>query len=1406
MPLKSESGSFTHYGYDEYGRVEKVIANHDVENLDANSPAEALLPAEATITTTEYNHDSQVMETESHYAGGLPNTSVQIRDGFGRVVQALDFETGYYSTTAFNDKAQAFDSKTFSNNHKLLGHTTNTYYPGDGSLKRTTNNITGAFSENEIDEDINRVKTTLGGQEISDPQINISNYTNTGSLTNGSGGGIGFTAESTHFGDTTKVYPEGGQAMALERKVSSSGYTLETTQPELNNSKTIIEPSAAGSPGKVTDGAGKVFENTLNEAGETVTSTDAKGDAVQRSTHSYVNNAERISLLLRNDQLTETRYDLAGRVEEVRYYYGVTPSDLQTWTRAQGNSAGAITTSCTYDSLGRKLEYKYKDGEVHRYIYYPRSESAQKLDRIKEVCRVMPGGALKILKSFDEYDLFGNATNVKEYRNGENNSYSETITSYYGGTNGQESSAETFGFGKLKDSTSCIVSQGVEISSAQTLSMTYDSLGRAKTKTTPSGDSLAYNWDFTFVPKQITLNGSNLVSYDRTSPYKGNVTGKTVLGSVNISKTYNSHSAGLPDTMSINSEVFVDYSHEKRGLKDSIKQWSASASSVTYDGIGRNESFAANGIFAGDNFSHDSFENIFGDQTIDGEVIRFNAGTSQNEIASIVADQNGVRARRGSPVFSTPQKWTVTTYDMKVSSATAYNVTDGHGWVEENTEQPVDLTSIAVEEIGPVPPAGSPEEDFLKRSYIPMAWSDGATIEDYYWRLDLPNGFYVLELAVGGLDDPEARDYQVDVNDLVVIDGENDPENERHILKRFFNVQVTNGHIKIANGPAVEDPERNIILNKLSWVKVYAVDTSSPAPSGPKTYTFSYDSTRGRLTQDDRFEYDWDEFDRISTVTDKEYDESQPYHPTPRSVDYFYDAMGRRIAYIYKGHTNPEEWPDKRLVYDGIHLIEERNLLTGQLLAKYHYENVLANCPLYVERDTNNDGTLDEKLVVITDDRGTVVGLADESGNIVERAYYNSTGLIKAFDADSNPCKNIYGKETYRCSIPFGRTGHMKDPFTGNYHTHYRDLNPFTTYWLSEDPAGYADGMNLNKDYAGLNGTDPLGLHTDDLILESKGILVPISGDESPDEIRLLKGAIIEENEKPLIVQRMWDRLNSKFSKQELIYILDKLSRHGPILINLPPAIDERRQFISDSEYRILSELYYRTEEGQKAGMHIDGLLGGFSAFFGGRRNPTKGIQPGNIPLPKRFNNGIQKIKKGAQNFALKTYLTVAPLKLQPTVKPKTYLGPVPPKYRYNMITNPGPLAEIRGNPASNFAGGKYNILTLKEDTIFYRGGDSAGSPLGQWFTRTPPNSVANVRIDSAVLYQWIDVKTGVLTGTSPVDTVYKIKIPKGTKIYEGPVGYQKGVYLGGQNQMQIFIETPWKINGVDNLGNTPFK
>ena len=46
---------------------------------------------------------------------------------------------------------------------------------------------------------------------------------------------------------------------------------------------------------------------------------------------------------------------------------------------------------------------------------------------------------------------------------------------------------------------------------------------------------------------------------------------------------------------------------------------------------------------------------------------------------------------------------------------------------------------------------------------------------------------------------------------------------------------------------------------------------------------------------------------------------------------------------------------------------------------------------------------------------------------------------------------------------------------------------------------------------------------------------------------------------------------------------------------------------------------------------------------------------------------------------------------------------------------------------------------------------------------------------------------------------IYEIRISAGTTVYEGPIGYQGDIYLGGMDKKQVFILEPWKGGEVLN-------
>ena len=72
-----------------------------------------------------------------------------------------------------------------------------------------------------------------------------------------------------------------------------------------------------------------------------------------------------------------------------------------------------------------------------------------------------------------------------------------------------------------------------------------------------------------------------------------------------------------------------------------------------------------------------------------------------------------------------------------------------------------------------------------------------------------------------------------------------------------------------------------------------------------------------------------------------------------------------------------------------------------------------------------------------------------------------------------------------------------------------------------------------------------------------------------------------------------------------------------------------------------------------------------------------------------------------------------------------------------------------------------------------------------------------------AVKAQWIDPKTGSLTGSSPLDSVYTLKVPKGTTIYEGLRAIKLKLFRWRKSN---FCVRPWKIKDLEVINEIPIK
>ncbi|MEW6352249.1 MAG: Ig-like domain-containing protein, partial [Thermodesulfobacteriota bacterium] len=106
------------------------------------------------------------------------------------------------------------------------------------------------------------------------------------------------------------------------------------------------------------------------------------------------------------------------------------------------------------------------------------------------------------------------------------------------------------------------------------------------------------------------------------------------------------------------------------------------------------------------------------------------------------------------------------------------------------------------------------------------------------------------------------------------------------------------------------------------------------------------------------------------------------------TVDFTYDALNRRVEKKVTGISGPPVI--SRYIWSGWQTIEERDGTTDQLLSRYTYGNGIDE-PVEIEKHDPDTGQL-KRFIPMQDTNGSVLGLADERGNLVERVKYTPYG------------------------------------------------------------------------------------------------------------------------------------------------------------------------------------------------------------------------------------------------------------------------------------------------------------------------------------------------------------------------------------------------------------------------------
>jgi len=224
--------------------------------------------------------------------------------------------------------------------------------------------------------------------------------------------------------------------------------------------------------------------------------------------------------------------------------------------------------------------------------------------------------------------------------------------------------------------------------------------------------------------------------------------------------------------------------------------------------------------------------------------------------------------------------------------------------------------------------------------------------------------------------------------------------------------------------------------------------------SGASTPT--YDANGNLLTDETGKQFVYDAWNRLAIVKSS---------GGSTLATYKYDATGRRVRETRSGVTTDLYYTSQWQV------IEER--VSGTTRLSYVWSPVYVDAMIARDRDSDSNGSLEERLYVVHDANFNIVALLDTSGNVVERFAYDAYGVFTVL----TPGWGARGSSSYAWN--YLHQGGRWDADGTVYSFRLREYSPTLGRWFQCDPLGLtANELILYRAYRNrpLTLTDSTGL------------------------------------------------------------------------------------------------------------------------------------------------------------------------------------------------------------------------------------------------------------------------------------------------------------------------------------------
>lgn len=1094
------------FSYNSVGclsRITNASANYVDFQLGVNGKIASVSDNLGRTVTYGYDENGNLtsvtdpMGNTTQYVYNSNNLLAQIIDARGNVVESATYDNNQPPrVSTFVEKGETYTIAYFDGRTEKTDSQGNkwTYYFNDvgviekvvdplgNETNRQLNKITAQSVDWEDDLNGNRTSYTYGGDgniaSKTDPLGNTWTYsyiagadlleTGTNSL------GVVTKYEYDGNGNETAIIRDFGGSLENRSSYTYDNQGNQTSVTDPLNHTTTYEYDSNGNLIKMTGPLGNVTAYTYDSRGNKLTETDTNGNTTTYTydlmdklvsitdtlgnitTYTYDVNGKQTSVTDANGNISTFAYDAYNRVVQEIDPLGNTTSytyDSRD-NRISMTNANENTTTYTYDILNRMMRETNALGGQTNYTY----------DAVENILTVTDANGNKTTFTYDannrkisETNAVGETTSYSYDANGNQITMtlpnSNTITRTYDALERLVSVADSLGqiSGYTYNLAESILTESDALGNLisytydqnnrviqQTDSMgnstnyTYDSLGNLITITDREGNSVSYSYDaFKRKVSSVDQSGNTTTfSYDTVgnllsiTDANDNVTSYTCdAGNRLIQETY------ADGTTRIFTYDAVGNLITRTDQKDQVTTY-------VYDKLNRKIKVDYPG--SNDNeYTYDAINNLL---------------TADNQNTTIPFAYDSVHR-----LTQSIQNGQTVSYSYDIPNNTRTITYPNGKVVKEVRNQRASLVRVENTSSQAIVQYTYDGADKLQTKAYLNGITTNFTHNANSWitTLNYNDGASQIIGFQYGFDQEGNRLY---ANKL------HDPSNSEQYIydAKYRLIQFKGGTLDGDGNVTVPVTQTAYNLDALgNWVSKTTEGVTENRTHNEMNEIVDIDGTshvyddNGNLVDDGTNTYEYDYENRLLRVTRKS--------DTTILGEYKYDALGRR------GEKQASEITTT-YYYDNYRVIEEQ--VGGITEATYVYGNIIDEVVTMAR-----DG---QTYYYHSNSLGSIVALTDTSGSIIEQYSYDVFGKPSIFNGSGSLLSDS------AVGNPYLFTGRCFDKESGLQYNRNRYFSYELGRWMTQDPIGYINSMNLYEYSINnpVNYTDPLGLTTIGQILD----------------------------------------------------------------------------------------------------------------------------------------------------------------------------------------------------------------------------------------------------------------------------------------------------------------------------------